>query len=88
VVHLNRASAPQAPARVGFVVSKAVGSAVVRNRVKRQLRHLVRARLGELPVGTLVVVRANPAAAKAGPALAVDLDSALTTVLRREQGAS
>ena len=33
------------PARVGFVVSKAVGNAVVRNRVKRRLRHLARERL-------------------------------------------
>ena len=30
------------PARVGFVVSKAVGNAVIRNRVKRRLRHLMR----------------------------------------------
>ena len=29
-----------APPTVGFVVSKAVGNAVVRNRVKRRLRHL------------------------------------------------
>ena len=31
--------------RVGFVVNKAVGSAVVRNRVKRRLRHATGARL-------------------------------------------
>ena len=37
------------PARVGFVVSKAVGNAVVRNRVKRRLRHLCRERLDVLP---------------------------------------
>jgi len=30
--------------RAGFVVSKAVGGAVARNRVKRRLRHLVRRR--------------------------------------------
>lgn len=88
VVHLNRASSPEVPARVGFVVSKAVGSAVVRNRVKRQLRHLARERLDMFPAGSLVVVRANPAAAGAGAPLAADLDSALATVLRREQGAS
>jgi len=87
VVHLNRTASPEAPARVGFVVSKAVGSAVVRNRVKRQLRHLARERVGLLPSGSLLVVRANPAAAGA-KTLAADLDSALTTVLRREQGAS
>src|SRR4029453_19528847 len=41
VVHLlieEPASAPEA--RAGFVVSKAVGNAVVRNRVRRRLRHL------------------------------------------------
>jgi ribonuclease P protein component len=31
-----------APARVGFTVSKKVGNAVVRNRVRRQLREIVR----------------------------------------------
>lgn len=37
------------PARAGFVVSKAVGNAVVRNLVKRRLRHLVLERLSLLP---------------------------------------
>jgi ribonuclease P protein component len=87
VVHLSRDASVQAPARVGFVVSKAVGPAVVRNRVKRQLRHLTRDRLNTLPAGSMVVVRANPAAAAAS-SLAADLDSALGTLLRRESGAS
>ena len=43
VVHVLLHAAPAvtdpAPARVGFVVSKAVGNSVVRNRVKRRLRH-------------------------------------------------
>lgn len=43
------AEQPSAPARAGFVVSKAVGNAVVRNRVRRRLRHLVRERLAALP---------------------------------------
>lgn len=64
--------------RVGFVVSRAVGGAVTRNRVQRRLRHVVRSRLASLPVGALVVVRALPAAAAASSAeLAADLDSAL-----------
>ena len=50
--------------QVGFVVSKAVGNAVVRNRVKRQLRHLTREHLTELPGRGVLVVRANPAAAQ------------------------
>ena len=48
------------PTSVGFVVSKAVGSAVDRNRVKRQLRHLMRERVALLPAGREVVVRALP----------------------------
>ena len=78
------------PPRVGFVVSKAVGGAVVRNRVKRRLRALVAARLDLLPLGTDVVVRANPVAAQASSAeMAVDLDRLLTrAVAGREVAAT
>ncbi|MDP9798493.1 ribonuclease P protein component [Catenuloplanes nepalensis] len=65
-------------ARAGFVVSKAVGNAVVRNRVRRRLRHLVRERLAALPGGATLVVRAQPGAARATyPQLGLDLDAAL-----------
>ena len=78
VVHLARASDPQASPRVGFVVGRAVGGAVVRHRVQRRLRHLMRERLSALPGGALVVVRALPAAAGASSAiLGADLDAAL-----------
>jgi len=64
--------------RVGFVVSKAVGNAVVRHRVARRLRHLAGARLGTLRPGTALVVRALPAAAAATSAeLGQDLDAAI-----------
>jgi ribonuclease P protein component len=64
VVHL--AQSPSAtPARVGFVVSRAVGGSVVRHRVVRRLRAALRPQLGALPAGALVVVRAQPAAAAA-----------------------
>ncbi len=67
--------------RVGFVVSKAVGNAVIRNRVKRRLRHLVRDRLTSLPDSGALVVRALPAAAGVTAAeLAVDLDRCLQRV--------
>ena len=60
--------------RVGFVVSRAVGNAVVRNRVKRRLRHLVREHLAALPGSAVLVVRALPAAASASSAeLGADL---------------
>ena len=65
-------------ARAGFVVSKAVGNAVVRNRVRRRLRHLVRDRLATLPAGASLVVRALPAAAEASSErLGNDLEAAL-----------
>ncbi|MFD7090701.1 ribonuclease P protein component [Streptomyces scopuliridis] len=89
VVHLRSgATDPHAPGesasptRAGFVVSKAVGGAVVRNQVKRRLRHLIRERLSELPPGSLVVVRALPGAGDAEYAhLARDLDAAFQRLL-------
>ncbi|WP_437083412.1 ribonuclease P protein component [Streptomyces sp. enrichment culture] len=90
VVHLRTSGATDPhepgetvpPTRAGFVVSKAVGGAVVRNRVKRRLRHLVRERLTRLPAGSLVVVRALPGSGDAGPEdLARDLDAALLRLL-------
>lgn len=66
VVHARRTDARQAqPPRVGVVVSKAVGNAVVRNRVKRRLRAQVAPLLATVPPGTDLVLRANPAAAGA-----------------------
>nr|BFE64307.1 ribonuclease P protein component [Dactylosporangium thailandense] len=67
----------------GFVVSKAVGNAVVRNTVKRRLRHLVRPRLADLPAGSVIVVRALPeAATRSFDLLQQDLDSALEAARR------
>jgi ribonuclease P protein component len=71
------------PPRVGFVVSKAVGGAVVRKRVQRRLRHLMRPRLAVLPNGSLLVVRARPSAADARyEELAAQLDSAIAAAMR------
>jgi ribonuclease P protein component len=69
--------------RVGFVVSKAVGTAVVRGRVKRRLRAVLAGRLGSLPAGSLLVIRALPPAAGASSAeLADSVDQALGRLLR------
>lgn len=69
--------------KVGFIVSKAVGGAVVRKRVQRRLRHLMRDRIALLPPGSLLVVRAKPVSAFLGhDALAAHLDGALTSVTR------
>ena len=67
--------------RVGFVVSKAVGNAVVRNRVKRRLRHLAREHLSSLPGSAALVVRALPAASTASTReLSADLARCLARV--------
>jgi ribonuclease P protein component len=90
VVHATTADARAGrPPRVGFVVSGAVGGAVVRNRTKRRLRALVAARLDRLPAGADVVVRANP---PAGAASSRELQDALEPlwdkVIRRLGGVS
>ena len=84
VVHANSTDTRAGqPPRVGFVVSKAVGNAVVRNRTKRVLRALMSARIGQLPDGVDVVVRANAdLPGSPNPVLAQDLDRLLATVLR------
>jgi ribonuclease P protein component len=80
VVHLAVGDEP-GPARVGFVVSKAVGNAVVRNRVQRRLRHLAREHLTSLPGSTVLVIRALPASAEASyPELGDDLSRCLGRV--------
>jgi ribonuclease P protein component len=73
----------QDPPRVGFVVSRAVGKAVTRNRVRRRLRELVRDQGAALPSGAVLVVRALPPSAAASYAeLRDDLARCLTRVIR------
>ncbi len=71
--------------RAGFVVSKAVGTAVTRNHVQRRLRHLVREQLDSLPRSSALVVRALPASATASAAeLRTDLTRCLQQVATRK----
>ena len=46
--------------RLGLAVPRAAGNAVVRNRIKRQLREAWRARLGAVPEGRDYVLIAKP----------------------------
>lgn len=51
--------------RVGLTVSRKVGNAVVRNRVKRRLRETIRRQSELIPLGYDVVIIAHPQAAEA-----------------------
>ena len=50
--------------RFGFVVSKRVGNAVTRNRVKRRLRAIFASHMAHMKSGFDIVVICRPSAAK------------------------
>jgi ribonuclease P protein component len=54
------AKSPSNPSRIGFIVSKSVGNAVIRNRVTRRLRAIGRGVVLASPTGTDLVIRALP----------------------------
>ncbi|MBD7980189.1 MULTISPECIES: ribonuclease P protein component [Oerskovia] len=80
VVHLIQDPGGDEPPQVGFVVSKAVGNAVHRNKVKRRLRAASLSYLDALPPRTRVVVRALPAS---GSSNFDQLDQDLASCVRR-----
>ena len=66
--------------RVGISVSRRVGKAVVRNKVRRRIREALRARLVQVPSGLDLVVIARPPSAAASWA---ELNQAIDSVLQR-----
>lgn len=58
-------SGAETEARIGVITSRRVGGAVDRNRVRRQLRELVRAVRPRLKAGVWLVLIARQAAARA-----------------------
>lgn len=87
VVHLvDRGTGPdagiahQGGPRVGLIVSKAVGNAVIRHRTSRRLRHVCADLFDQLPKTTDLVVRAL---APAGAASTSDLNRDIRKALRR-----
>jgi ribonuclease P protein component len=66
--------------RVGITVSRRVGKAAVRNRVRRRLREAMRPRLQALPGGRDVLIVARPASASA---TWQELNDALEVLLER-----
>lgn len=84
VVLYAAALAADEPSRIGFIVSKSVGNAVVRNLVKRRLREAGAASLGAHANGLAIVVRALPASAAASwDQLLSDYNAALESTVHR-----
>jgi ribonuclease P protein component len=84
VVLYTAAIAADEPSRIGFIVSKGVGNAVVRNLVKRRLREAGAASLREYRTGFAIVVRALPASAAASwDQLLADYNAALESTMNR-----
>lgn len=51
--------------RFGFSIKKALGGAVVRNRIRRRLREMVRGHRTEIPAGWDIVIHPKSSVAKA-----------------------
>ena len=84
VVLYAAAIAADEPSRIGFIVSKGVGNAVVRNLVKRRLREAGAASLREYGTGFAIVVRALPASAAASwDQVLADYNAALESTVSR-----
>ena len=84
VVLYTAALAADEPSRIGFIVSKSVGNAVVRNLVKRRLREIGALSLQSYGSGFAIVVRALPASAGASfDQLRSDYDAALESNMKR-----
>ncbi|MSQ25357.1 MAG: ribonuclease P protein component [Dehalococcoidia bacterium] len=64
--------------RIGLLVSKRVGTAVIRNRAKRRLREILR--MEPVPLGWDMVFSARPGVAQAGFA---ELQHAVRELVRR-----
>ena len=84
VVHC-RTDEGRATPLVGFVVPKReIALATKRNRLRRQVRHLIAARLATMPSNIALVIRINGnAVGLASAELGVRLDNAMSRALRK-----
>lgn len=60
-----RRTGPEHHTRYGFIISRAVGGAVVRNRIRRRLKAICAEHLRAAESGFDIVIRVHPAAAEA-----------------------
>jgi ribonuclease P protein component len=82
VLYLQRDD--DAAARVGLTVGRALGGAVVRNRMKRRLREAVRMHRGTLPGAVDVVLHPRKPALKTESAqLAAEVQEAFQAIRRK-----
>lgn len=74
------------PTRFGFIITKRVGVAVVRNRMRRRLKAITAGMLEEVPTGVDVIIRVHPeAVALDFAALEAGARSAIARAVKRAE---
>ena len=61
----DKAAGPDLISRFGISVKKALGGAVVRNRIRRRVREILRRNRTEIPSGWDIVIHPRPSVAEA-----------------------
>lgn len=81
---LVHSQAPDGPARLGITVTRKIGGAVVRNRIKRAVRETFRRCRHSLADGlSIIVIARNGAADLHGAEIAGEIEPALREVSER-----
>ena len=80
---LKVAGLPAAERRLGIIVGRGVGGAVVRNRIKRVVREHFRLNCTHYPRAHCVVVARHPAAALANASVRNELDLLVARLIQR-----
>lgn len=79
-----RVTGPLSTSRFGITVPRAIGPAVLRNRIKRRLRVVTRAALATLPHGVDIVLHPRPSVAVMPiHALRTEINAVFATIARR-----